>query len=281
MLPQNTSLEGLPLPLALAAFGLLWGSFLNVCIYRLPRHRSVVRPRSLCPGCHRPIRWYDNIPLLSFLVLRGRCRDCGRHISWRYPVVEASTAVLFYLTAAQWQFSPETLKWMIFLSLLIVLFWTDYQTRRLPDTVTLGGTILGLALAPLLPPMDGTGAFLFPHAPLPWQAEASALAGAVLLTVPFVAVVFSYAALRQISPPGWGDVKLLVVLGAFLGVQAGLVALFLGGISGTIIGLGYILGKRQPLSRYRLPFGTFLCVGAAAAVFWGPEIFSVWWNRTL
>ncbi len=269
------------LPWIAGVFGLAFGSFLNLCVYRLPRHQSVVLPRSFCPACRTPIHWYDNIPLLSYLLLRRKCRACGNAIPWRYLLVEAATAILFYLVAARWQFQLETIKWLLFSAMLIVLFWTDLETRRLPDVLTLGGTAVAFLFAPFTSVPGAFGAWLLPQASLGWQAEISSAAGAAVLALPFAVILMGYAFLRRITPPGWGDVKLLAAIGAFLGVESGLVALFAGTVSGSVIGSVYILGTGKQAAKYKLPLGTFLCAGALAATFWGPKLFRAWWAPRL
>src|SRR4051812_4322352 len=130
-----------------ALFGLAVGSFLNVCIYRIPRDLSVVKPRSFCPSCDVPISWYDNIPVLSFLYLRGRCRRCGHPIGISYVLVELITAVTFVAVISKYGVSLSAAKWTIYECLLIILFWTDWQERILPDEFTIGGSVLGVAFA--------------------------------------------------------------------------------------------------------------------------------------
>jgi leader peptidase (prepilin peptidase)/N-methyltransferase len=135
------------LQLSAALFGLIVGSFLNVCISRLPEHLSVVSPRSHCPACQHPIAWYDNIPVLSFFLLRTRCRYCGARISWRYLVVELATSLLFLGVVYAFGFSLETVKWLVFGCLMLTLAFTDAETQLLPDVLTIGGTFTGLLLS--------------------------------------------------------------------------------------------------------------------------------------
>ena len=128
-----------------AVAGLLIGSFLNVCIYRVPRDLSVVHPRSFCPECGKPVAWYDNIPLFSYVRLKGRCRDCGKSIGIRYPLVELITALFFAASVAKYGWNIDSLKWCVFQGIMTVLFWVDLEERILPDEFTLGGSALGLA----------------------------------------------------------------------------------------------------------------------------------------
>ena len=243
--------------------GLIIGSFLNVCIYRIPRDMSIVTPRSFCPECGRPIPWFDNVPLLSFILLRGHCRNCSRRISWRYPAVELTTAILFGLLAAKFGPSLLALKWMFFECLLIVLFWTDLEERILPDELTLGGIAAGLAWALLTGVPSAFGALLLPNSSARWQSLISALLSAVLCTSVLWLVGFVYKLIRRREVLGLGDVKLLPMLGVFLGVENGVLALLIGSVTGSILGLSYIVWRKKNPSSYELPLGSFLCFGAA------------------
>lgn len=257
-------------------FGLVFGSFFNVCISRLPLHASVVSPRSHCPNCRHAIAWYDNIPLASFAFLRARCRHCGASIAWRYPIVELATAVLFYAVVREFGITPAAAKWLVVVSLLEILFWTDLETRLLPDVLTLGGLAAALGLAVLIPVTGGLGATLFPALPLSLQSLISSAAGAVLLSIPLWAFANGYARLRRIEPPGLGDIKLLALMGAALGAQAGLLALLIGSLAGSILGLGYILGTGKNPRTHTLPFGSFLCVGGLIVIFFGGKLVRIW-----
>jgi leader peptidase (prepilin peptidase) / N-methyltransferase len=250
--------------IALAAVaGLLFGSFLNVCIYRIPRDLSVIAPRSFCPECGGQIAWFDNLPLVSYLVLRGRCRSCAKSIALRYPIVELTTAVLFAATAAEYGWTVATLKWFVFEALLVALFWTDLEERILPDELTLGGTAAGLMFAVLFPVPSVFADLLLGGAPTAWKSLFNAALGAVLLGLPIWGLAALYARLRNREGLGFGDVKLLLLMGVFLGPERGLWALLIGTVSGSLLGLAYILATHKKSSTYELPFGTFLCAGAA------------------
>jgi leader peptidase (prepilin peptidase) / N-methyltransferase len=257
-----TDLE--PLYVAMATvFGLLFGSFLNVCIYRIPRDLSVVAPRSFCPECGERIAWHDNVPLLSYAVLRGRCRACGKRIGFRYPIVELSTAILFAAIAIRYGWTVSALKWAAFEALVITLFWTDIEERILPDELTLGGALAGLLLA-LFIRVPGELAQLFlPGASMRWQSLFNAGVGATVLAGPIWLLGFLYARVRKREGLGFGDVKLLVLLGVFLGLENGLQALLIGVLSGSAIGIAYIWLAHKKASTYELPLGSFLCAGAA------------------
>lgn len=248
---------------AAAVFGLLLGSFLNVCIYRIPRDLSVVAPRSFCPECGEGIAWYDNIPLVSYLGLWGRCRYCRHSIGARYPLVEASTAALFALTAARYGWSLATVKWGLFEAIMVVLFWTDLEERILPDELTLGGAIAGLALAFFVRVPGELGPWLAGSIPPVWWSVFNAVAGACVLTLPIWILAWAYSKVRRREGIGLGDLKLLLLVGVFLGIENGIVALLIGSIAGSLVGLLYVLVTRKDASTYWLPFGTFLCAGGA------------------
>lgn len=257
-------------------FGLFFGSFFNVCIHRVPQHQSVVTPRSYCPACHRQLAWYDNVPILSFILLHRRCRYCANPIPWRYPVVELSTALLFYAVVHRWGISLESFKWLVCTSLLEILFWTDLETRLLPDVLTLGGLLMALLFSFLRPAAPILGAMLFPQLPVYMESLICAVISALVLSLPLWAVAEGYARLRGIEPPGLGDIKLVALLGGFLGIEAGLMALLAGSLTGSVLGLGYILGTGKDPRRHALPFGSFLCVGGLVVVFWGKKLFQLW-----
>jgi leader peptidase (prepilin peptidase) / N-methyltransferase len=253
--------KAIPVPLGLL-FGLLIGSFLNVCIFRIPRDMSVVAPRSFCPECGSPISWFDNVPLLSFVLLRGRSRCCGKIIGWRYPLVEFMTAVLFALTVFVYGTGAVAIRWCVFEALLIVLFWTDLEERLLPDELTLGGLAAALTWAFFLRVPGTLGALLLPGIRGYWQSFLEAVLGALVLSVPLGVVGLIYARLRGREGIGLGDLKLLLMIGAFLGVEGGLAALLIGAVSGSVIGVAYILWAKKEAATYEIPLGTFLCAGA-------------------
>ncbi len=248
-------------------FGLLLGSFFNVCIYRIPRDLSVVTPRSFCPECGQQLTWLQNIPLISYLLLRGRCRWCGKAIGLRYPLVELSTAMLFLCTVMQFGLTPLSLKWMLLESLLIVLLWTDLEERILPDEVTLGGSVLALILALIVPVPSSLGVLILPESALRWQSLLNACLGALLLALPIWLIGAGYGRLRRREALGLGDVKLLAMLGLFLGPENGLLALLIGAVAGSVIGLAVLLWTKQDFRSFEMPFGSFLCAGALLVPF--------------
>ena len=252
-------------------FGLLIGSFLNVCIYRMPRDLSVVRPRSYCPACAHPIAWYDNVPLLSYLLLRGRCRHCKAAISLRYPVVELLTGALFLLYV--WRLGPilPAVKFCIYGAALVALIFADLEARILPDEFTLGGVAAGLVLAWFVPVKDGTAEGLLWLAGTRWSERwisvAEAVLGAAVPTLFLWLGGWLYLKLRHREGLGLGDVKLIAMVGAFLGLRGALLTLIAGSLAGSLIGYAYIRITHKDPATYELPFGTFL--GAAAiAVSW-------------
>jgi leader peptidase (prepilin peptidase)/N-methyltransferase len=237
-----------------AAFGGVVGSFLNVCIYRLPIHKSVVWPASACPHCGRVLPWYENIPILSFLALRGRCRTCAKTISWQYPIVEALTAVVF--AVAWWYFGAGVLlaSRLVFACALIVLFAIDLEHHLLPNVITVPGIVAGFAFSVFAEPG--------------WQASLIGImvGGGVLFLI-----AEAYYRVRREEGLGMGDVKMLAMIGAFLGWKLTLVALLLASVGGSVIGLLLIATRRGDM-KYALPFGTFLALGAAGAAAIGPAL---------
>jgi leader peptidase (prepilin peptidase) / N-methyltransferase len=248
-------------------FGLLIGSFLNVCIYRWPRDLSVVRPRSHCPHCSRLVAWYDNVPLLSYVLLRGRCRHCGARISPRYPAVEALTGLTFAGAVFALGPTPEAGRLCLLGALLIVLVFADLEQRILPDEVTLGGAALGVILSAWIAVPDNTatavlwlfGAFDVPQA---GQSLIESLAGAIIPALFLWSGGVLYRIVRGREGLGLGDVKLIAMVGAFLGLRGALETLIIGSLAGSVIGLLYIKLARKDAATYELPFGSFL--GAAA-----------------
>ena len=247
-------------------FGLLIGSFLNVCIFRWPRDLSVVRPRSFCPECEKQILWYDNIPLLSYLLLKGRCSHCGARISVRYPIVEALTGALFFSFVAALGLTLVAFKFCLLSALVIGMVFSDLEERILPDEFTIGGIIAGLALSLVIPIDDGTAAFFLgiagrhPAGPVLSLAE-SALGAAVPSGFLWLTGEIFFR-LRKKEGLGFGDVKMLAAVGAFLGLRGALLTMIAGSLLGSVIGLVFILITKKDSSSYELPFGAFL--GAAA-----------------
>lgn len=240
------------LDLYAALLGLVTGSYLNVVIHRLPRGESTVMPRSRCPYCDGGIRARDNLPVLSYLLLRGRCRRCGAPISWRYPALEAATALLFVATVERFGVTPETLVALVFGCLLLVLAAIDFDHFLLPDRLTLPGILVGLAAQPWLPRTGFLDAIL----------GVAIGAGLLILLINF------WYWLRDEEGMGMGDVNMLAMVGAFLGWQGVLVTFALATVAGALCGIALLATRRLEL-RGRLPFGLFLALGALAALFFG------------
>lgn len=265
-------------------FGLVIGSFLNVCIIRIPARKSIVMPASACPKCGAPIRPYDNIPVLSWLLLGGKCRACKAKISGMYPLVELLTALLLFGCYLAFGLTTEALKWAIFSALVIVLVFTDLRERILPDAVNYTGFALGLALSFVTRPTDGTALWVanrifdFPP-PVPVISFADALLGAVLGSGLLWLVSEAYFRLRGREGMGMGDVKMMLLVGAFLGAKRTLLTIFAGSLLGGILGLAFMAARRKD-SNYELPFGTFLGMAALLVVFFGTPVVS-WYQSIL
>jgi leader peptidase (prepilin peptidase) / N-methyltransferase len=234
-----------------ALFGLVIGSFLNVCIYRLPRDLSIVWPASHCTTCDRDLAWYENIPILSYLALRGRCRTCGERISPVYPIIEALTAAVFVATYAAFGVSWLLPIRLLFGCAMIVLLVIDLQHQILPNEITLAGIPLGIAASLLAPPG--------------WRDSLiGAAAGGGMLWL----MAWGYERLRHHEGLGFGDVKMLAMIGAFLGWQLMLLILVAASVLGSLTALGLMLARRAGWQS-KLPLGTFLAGAAIPASLWG------------
>ncbi|MGA2713637.1 MAG: prepilin peptidase [Bryobacteraceae bacterium] len=267
-----------------ALFGLLIGSFLNVCIHRWPRDLSVVRPRSACPECGKPIAWYDNIPILSYLLLRGRCRQCGARIYWRYPVVELLTAISFAYFVHEGGLTLQALKYCILAAILVALIFTDLETLILPDELTIGGLIVGLVFAIFVPVPDNTfhliGGLFGIHPGARTAMLAEALFGAIVPAGSTWLGGWIFEKLRHKEGLGFGDVKMLAMIGAFLGIGGALLTIILGSVAGSIIGLAFIKITGKDTATYQLPFGSFLGAAAFFAAIEGQRVVG-WYGQTL
>jgi leader peptidase (prepilin peptidase) / N-methyltransferase len=256
-------------------FGLLIGSFLNVCIYRWPRDLSVVRPRSHCTSCEKTIAWYDNIPVLSYLALRGRCRRCGTRISFRYPAVELITAACFAYLVAVLGPGAQAVKMCFFSAALIGLVFSDLEERILPDELTLGGAAAGFVFAFFTPAHDISVAALASLFGVGLSARAASVAeSAAGMLIPAGFLFFGgwlYEKVRHREGLGFGDVKLVAMIGAFLGLRGALFTVFIGSVAGSILGYGYIKLTGKDPSTYELPFGTFLGAAALLLALAGPS----------
>jgi leader peptidase (prepilin peptidase)/N-methyltransferase len=250
--------------------GLLIGSFLNVCIYRLPRDLSVVRPRSYCPGCEKPIAWYDNIPAVSYLILRGRCRHCKAKIPLRYLLVELATAAAFAICVLALGPTLAALKFAVFSAILITLLATDFEERILPDEFTLGGAVVGVVFAAVVPIDSGIVTFLLSNAlGLRMASVAEALVSAWVAGGAIWLVGWLYEKIRHREGMGFGDVKMIAMIGAFLGFQETLLTLILASVLGSVSGVIYVLITKKDMSTYELPFGSFIGLAGLVVALWG------------
>lgn len=246
-----------PVIMALFAFvfGAVVGSFLNVCIYRMPLDQSVVSPGSRCVGCGTAIRWYDNIPVISWLLLRGRCRFCQAPFSFRYPLVELITAVLSLLLFMKYGLSPSYGVMFLFCAALIVITFIDFDHQIIPDELSLPGIVLGFISSFFLPEPS-------------WI---SSLLGAVAGWGSLALIFYGYLWLTGREGMGGGDAKLLAMMGAFLGLQAIPFIIFASSLVGSVAGLSIMAVQRKD-RHLAIPFGPYLALGALLYIFVGPQL---------
>jgi leader peptidase (prepilin peptidase)/N-methyltransferase len=297
---------------AIFFLGLAFGSFLNVCIYRLPLGLSVVTPRSACPRCKRPIAFYDNLPIVSWLLLRGRCRHCKAGISPRYLLVELLTGALFFSCYAYFGLSLATLKYCVFGFLVFGLIFTDAETKLLPDKMTLPGLAAGLVFSLIVPVHDMASQFLPGIVNLPFSADLTArvfslldsVLGAVLGASFIYGAGAAYLRWRGAEGMGFGDVKLMAMVGAFLGIKLTIFTIFAASLAGSLFGLTTVLvvwikrthrftrrldnlhaarrrgwrSAQMVYRHYQMPFGVFLGSMALLALFLGNRFLS-WYGR--
>jgi len=296
------------IPFFFFLFGLIIGSFLNVCISRIPDGLSVVSPGSRCPRCMTPIKPYDNIPVLGWMLLRGKCRTCGLPISPMYPIVEFLTGLLFVLAFYQFGLTLLTVKWLIFSCLIVVLVVTDLRVRILPDAINWPGLIVGLVFTVRVPIFDPAAGFLyaslglkgFPANPDLFFGLLNAALGALLGSFLLWGAAAAYKLVRKKEGMGMGDVKMMAMVGAFLGPRGAFLTILFGTLLGSLaglawIGLLYVVGWKRKVAeraerrrlgsvfnlrwalaaKYQLPLGTFLGVGALAVVYAFPWLLSI------
>jgi len=288
------------IPFFFFLFGLIIGSFLNVCITRIPEGLSIVSPGSRCPRCLVSIKPYDNIPVLGWIFLRGKCRNCGLAISPMYPVIELVTGLLFLLTYYEFGLTVTAFKWLFFACLMLILIVTDILYRLLPDAITWTGFGIGLAFATRIPPPQSAVPDLlvllhvrqFPRIPPAALGVLDALLGAAIGAFFLWAAAALYKLVRRREGMGMGDVKMMALVGAFLGVRGAFLTILFGTLLGSIIGVIlilslYLLGWKSSLARraerrglgkltalrwtlasqYQLPLGTFLGIAALFVVY--------------
>ena len=241
--------------ITLFILGTIIGSFLNVCIFRIPKGESIVSPSSYCPYCDHPIRFYDNIPIFGFLFLGGKCRNCRHPISARYFFVECMAGIFSLTLFLKFGLSLNYFAYLAFCYALLVITFIDLDHQIIPDVISLPGIVAGLVLSLFLPDITFLDSF------------AGIVAGGGAL----FCIAFLYGLLTKREGMGGGDIKLLAMIGAFLGLKAVIVVLFLGSIIGSIIGITVMLKEKRD-SRYAIPFGPFLAIGAFISLFWGNAI---------
>ncbi len=235
--------------------GAVIGSFLNVCIYRIPEGMSIVSPASRCPQCKSAIRWYQNIPIISYLYLRGRCASCGAGIPMRYPMVEALTGALFVLVGLRLGGFYVIPVYWLFVASLVVITFIDMDHQIIPDVISLPGVVAGFLLSFCVP----------------WLSWTDSLFGILLGGGSLYLVAKTYYLLTKVEGMGGGDVKLLAMIGAFLGWKAVLPVIFLGSLSGAMVGVPLMLVKRAG-GKLAIPFGPFLALGAVIYLLFGSSL---------
>jgi leader peptidase (prepilin peptidase)/N-methyltransferase len=265
--------------------GLVIGSFLNVCIARLPHGESVVHPRSRCPRCRKAIRARDNIPVISYLLLGGRCRHCRAAISLRYPFVEALTAVVSVLLCIKFGFTIHWAIYFLFCSALIVLALIDADHRILPDPITVNGIWIGVVTSVLLIVPSPFASWLFRQAGIEsmdtrLQSLFGSMIGAAVGGGLLWAVAAAYLRFRGVEGMGFGDVKMMAMVGAFLGAPLALFTIMVGSLVGSVVGLALMqfAGKSR---EYELPFGTFLGFAGIVAVLYGDALLRMYMDRVM
>lgn len=240
-------------------FGLCIGSFLNVCICRLIQDESIVFPASRCPKCKKKIKWFDNIPVVSFLLLKGKCRDCFERISWQYPIVEILTGVIFLSIFTKWGISRELIVYSLFVPGLLVIAFIDAKTTFIPDVITIPGMIAGLIIKLSFAFIDKNFTNFF-------DAGSGMILGLA---------VFGFIVIASRGGMGIGDIKLAGLIGVFLGLKSTFsmiwLSFILGGIAGIFLLVSKIKGRKDAI-----PFGPYLVMGALISMFWGENIFK-WW----
>lgn len=243
-------------------FGLCIGSFMNVCIYRVPVSKSIVHPGSMCPKCGNVIRFYDNIPVLSYLWLKGRCRNCNESISIRYPLVEIISGLFSLCVFLIFGLSLEGIIYYIFISTLLVITFIDIDHQIIPDTISIPGIPAGFIASFVLPSLTYLDSLL------------GILAGGVSLFL----VSWIYELIKGKSGMGGGDIKLLAMIGAFIGWKGVLFTIFISSAVGTLTGIIIMLRTQKGL-KLAVPFGPFLSIGAVIYIFFGPQL--IYWYLNL
>jgi len=241
--------------------GMCIGSFLNVCIYRLPSGKSIVRPASACPLCGTPIHWYDNIPLISYIILRGRCRGCKTIISIRYPIVELLCGLFAMTSWMRFGSSLPALIYFIFIAALLVITFIDIDHRIIPDIISLPGIPLGFVASLILPQLKWSDSLI-----------GIGVGGGILL-----AIAWGYQLFTGKDGMGGGDIKLLAMIGAFLGWKGVLFTIMASSLIGTVVGIVLMVRAGKGI-KMALPFGPFLAIGAILYLYFGPQLIDLYFN---
>ena len=272
-----------PLPIAcafMAVLGAIIGSFLNVVIHRIPNQQSIVFPASKCPKCLTNIRAYDNIPVISYLILRGRCRACGAGISARYPAVEALTALLFAAVTWHDKLSFALAFDLAFVASMVALIFIDAEHMILPNAITYPGFLFALLTRVLVPYLAGPAHFddlpqlihFFPSLPIWLVSLIGALIGALAGGGSLWLMGFLWEKLRGIEAMGFGDVKMMLMVGAFLGWRLTILTILIGALTGSVVGIGVMFKRGDRNLQMMLPFGIFLGIGAIVSLLFGSPI---------
>jgi leader peptidase (prepilin peptidase)/N-methyltransferase len=260
-------------------FGAAVGSFLNVCIHRMPNEESIVSPPSHCPHCGQRIRWTDNIPLISFVALRGKCRHCRAPITPRYVLVEFLTAILFlwvWLKLTPWEHPPQhgidfikvPIYWLVIAGLIVATF-IDFEHYIIPNEITLGGIVAGLVLSAIHPQLMDTSSI--------WVSLFRSLLGIIVGGATLLAIAIVGEKIFKKEAMGMGDVKLIAAIGAFLGWQATLFTTFVSSLFGGVVGLILVLGSKKGWQS-RIPYGPYIALGALLWILCGSEIMNWYWS---
>ncbi len=246
------------IPIFIFLFGAAIGSFSNVCIYRLPKKISIITPSSQCPNCGKNISPFDNIPIISFLILRGRCRYCQSSISWRYPIVELITGLIFLSLYLNFRISPLFFIYALLCTSLIIIAFIDLEYKIIPDVITLPGIIIGLTLS-----------LTMPHITVINSIKGLLIGGGLFYAI----------AIISRGGMGGGDIKLIAMVGSFLGWKNVLLTIFLGSLFGSIVGIVLIILKKKN-RKDMVPFGPFLSLGAIISIFFGRDLIYLWLTIT-
>ncbi|OIP64704.1 MAG: prepilin peptidase [Nitrospirae bacterium CG08_land_8_20_14_0_20_52_24] len=261
------------IPAAVFVFGSMIGSFLNVCIYRIPRNESLVFPSSHCTRCGEPIRFYDNLPIISWFILIGKCRHCKSPISFQYPMVELLNASGFFYIYIRYGITAQALFYGLFFSALVVITFIDLYHRIIPDLISLPGIgvgLLGSMIIPMFSPLSAMTLSIPPKFP-------DALFGSALGFGIFYIIAKVSPKIFGQEGMGGGDIKLIAMIGAFLGWQKMLLTIMLGSLAGSIVGIFLMIFFRKG-RQYAVPFGPFLSLGALMSLFWGTSMIA-WYQR--